>query len=191
MLEYLKQLDLKILLLINGIHTPFLDKCMQVVSERNTWLPLYFFVIVFLFVKKKKPFLLCLLFIIITVICADLFASTLVKPFFQRLRPCHNSDVNGGLYLLKDICGGRYGFISSHAANTFAFATFLFLYIGKEYRWVVLFFIWAAIVSLSRVYLGVHYPSDIAVGAIAGTLMAILFYYIYRLAHKRIFTITK
>jgi undecaprenyl-diphosphatase len=189
MLEYLKQIDVKILLLINSAHTPFLDKCMLVVTHRDTWVPLYLFVILFLFIKRKKEFFLVLLFIIVTVISADLFASSLIKPLFHRLRPCHNSDINGMLYLLKDMCGGRYGFISSHAANTFAFAAFLFLYIGKEYKWIEVLFIWASIVSLSRVYLGVHYPSDIAVGAVSGVLIAALFYYFYTVVRKRIFGI--
>jgi undecaprenyl-diphosphatase len=191
MLEYLKQIDVKILLLINNAHTPFLDKCMLVLTYRETWVPLYLFIIIFLFIKKKKEAVLALVFIILAVICADLFASSLMKPLFHRLRPCHNSDINSALYLLENICGGRYGFISSHAANTFAFSAFLFLYIGKEYKWIEVLFIWASLVSLSRVYLGVHYPSDIAVGAVSGVVIAMLFYYLYTKAHKIIFATKK
>jgi undecaprenyl-diphosphatase len=188
MLEYLKEIDLEILLLINSWHTPFLDKCMLVITGRNTWIPLYLFIIIFFYIKREKEFLLALLFIIAAVISADLFASSLMKPLFHRLRPCHNEDISKMLYLLKDICGGRYGFISSHAANTFAFSVFLFLYVGKEYKWVELFFIWASVVSISRVYLGVHYPADIGVGAIAGIIIGILFYYLYLQVRKKFFT---
>jgi undecaprenyl-diphosphatase len=188
MLDYLKQLDVLLLVFINSLHTPFLDKCMLFITHRYTWTPLYVVIVLFLFFKRKKEFPIVLLFIIGSVVCADLFASSLMKPLFHRLRPCHNHEISSLLYLIKDNCGGRYGFISSHAANTFALATFLFLFLGKEYRWVELLFIWAAFVSLSRVYLGVHYPADIAVGALSGILIALLFYYFYTLVRTRINT---
>jgi undecaprenyl-diphosphatase len=191
MLEYLKHLDLKILLAINSIHTPFLDDCMLFISHRYTWIPLYIFIIGFLFLKKKKEFLPAIIFIIAAAVCSDLFASSFMKPFFQRLRPCHNPEVNGLLYLIENICGGKYGFISSHAANTFALSTFLVLYLRKEYKWIFLFFIWAGIVSLSRVYLGVHYPADIAVGAFSGIIMAIIFFYAFRLSLQKFQPIKK
>ncbi len=186
MLEYIKQLDVKLLVAINSLHTPFIDECMLVITHRYTWIPLYIFIIIFLFVKKKKNLFLVLFFIIGATICSDLFASAFMKPVFQRLRPCHDSEINPLLFLIKNNCGGRYGFISSHAATTFALVTFLYLYLSKEYKWVNYLFIWASVVALSRVYLGVHYPSDIAVGALAGILLAALFYYLFIFSTKKI-----
>jgi undecaprenyl-diphosphatase len=188
MLDYLKQLDVLLLVFINSLHTPFIDKGMLFITGRNTWIPLYAVIIMFLFFKRKKEFPIVLLFIIGSVVCADLFASSLMKPLFHRLRPCHNQEISSLLYLIKDNCGGKYGFVSSHAANTFALATFLFLFLGKEYRWIKLFFVWAAIVSLSRVYLGVHYPADITVGGLSGILIALLFYYFYTLVQTKVNT---
>jgi len=185
MLEYFKQLDLKILLAINSLHTPFLDKCMLFITHRDTWIPLYICILIFLFIKDKKKFPLVVFCIIGAIVCSDLFASAFMKPLFQRLRPCRNEDINPMLYLIKDVCGGKYGFISSHAANTFALATFLTFYLGKEYKWIFLFFIWATIVALSRVYLGVHYPADIAVGALAGIIIATIFYNLYKILVKK------
>ena len=182
MLEYLKQVDVQLLLTINHMHSTTLDNCMVIITHRYTWIPFYVGIIIFLFLKKRKDFFPILIFLIACVVCSDLFASSLMKPLFQRLRPCHNEQINGMLHLIDNVCGGRYGFISSHSANTFALSTFLCLYLGKEYKWIALLFIWAAIVSLSRVYLGVHYPSDIGVGAIAGMLIAFLFYRGYTIA---------
>ena len=179
MLDYLKQLDTKILVFINGLHTPFWDSCMLIITHRYTWIPLYIAIAFFLFLKRKKEFPIVIVFIAVAIICSDLFASSLMKPLFHRLRPCHNEEISRWLYLIKDNCGGTYGFISSHAANTFAFITFLFLYLGKEHKWIPLLFIWAGIISLSRVYLGVHYPSDITVGALSGTLIAFLSYRLF------------
>jgi undecaprenyl-diphosphatase len=186
MLDYLKHLDNHVLLFINSLHTPFLDGCMLFITHRFTWIPLYVAVVVFLFLKKRSDFIVVILFITAAIVSADLFASSFMKPFFQRLRPCHNNEINIFLYLIKDNCGGKFGFISSHAANTFALSTFLYLYLGKEFRWIEIFFIWAIIVSVSRVYLGVHYPSDIFAGAIAGIVIAALFYYIFTLTKKKI-----
>jgi len=184
MLEYLKQLDIKILLAINGLHTPFLDKCMLVITHRYTWIPLYLFILGFLFVKKEKKAILPILFMIAAIVSSDLFASSLMKPLFLRLRPCHNAEVSQLLYLIEDVCGGRYGFISSHAANTFAFVTFLLLYIGNEYKWVKFLFAWSILVSVSRVYLGVHYPADVTAGALAGSGLAWIFYYLLKITEK-------
>ncbi len=185
MLEYLKHIDVKFLLAINGMHTPFLDDCMLLVTNRFTWIPLYVLIIAFLYWKKQRTFLLILFFIILTVVCSDLFASSFMKPLFQRLRPCHDIRVNTFLYMLKDSCGGKYGFVSSHAANTFGLAMFLFLLLRNEYRWIGLFFFWAALVSLSRVYLGVHYPFDILVGGMSGIVMAVIFYSLYRFCLRK------
>ncbi|HVD98804.1 MAG TPA: phosphatase PAP2 family protein [Cytophagaceae bacterium] len=185
MLEYLKQLDIKMLLAVNSHHTAFLDSLMLFVTNRLAWIPLYILLVIFLIWKKKKASILILFFIILTVVSTDLFASSLMKPLFQRLRPCHNPEVNTMLYMLKDACGGKYGFVSSHASNTFGLVTFLVLLLKKEYPWIILFYLWAALVSLSRVYLGVHYPFDILGGAIVGVGLAFFYFWVYKKMEKK------
>ncbi len=180
MLEYLKELDVKLLLWVNGGHTSWLDSSMLFVTHRYSWIPLYVLIVAFILLKKKKECWIALICIVAGVICADLFASSFMKPLFQRLRPCHDPFVHSLLYRIKDTCGGKYGFISSHAANTFALSVFLFRWFGKEYPLTALFFFWAAVVSLSRVYLGVHYPSDIIAGALAGLLIGTISFYLFR-----------
>lgn len=191
MLEYLKQLDLKMLLAVNGMHTPFLDSCMLFITHRYSWIPFYVLIVVFLYLKRKREFIWAVFFLIVAVVCSDLFASAFMKPLFQRLRPCHNDAVNGLLYMLKDTCGGKYGFVSSHAANTFALATFLFLLVGKEFKWISWVFAWATLVSLSRVYLGVHYPFDITAGALAGVAIARIFFEAFRYVVRKEFLMKK
>ncbi len=105
----------------------------------------------------------------LAVTVSDLTAVHLFKNVFLRLRPCHEPSIAGMVHLVNDHCGGKYGFISSHASNSFALATFLSLLLGKKIRlFTLLIMLWAILLSYSRVYLGVHYPGDVIVGAIWG-----------------------
>jgi undecaprenyl-diphosphatase len=91
-----------------------------------------------------------------------------MKPFFERLRPSHDPSMQNLIHLVDDYRGGLYGFASSHAANTFGVALFVWLTLRPVYNWIFLIFLWAAVMTYTRIYLGVHYPGDIIVGALVG-----------------------
>lgn len=111
-----------------------------------------------------------LIAIAIVVALTDQLSVHLFKNVFERLRPCHNPDLNGLVHLVNSKCGGKFGFVSSHAANTFGVAMFIH-YIFRV-RWFTLsILLWATIVSYSRIYLGVHYPGDVVFGALLGVLI--------------------
>ena len=95
-----------------------------------------------------------------------------MKPYFARLRPSREPTLEGLIHLVEGYKGGQFGFASSHAANTFGLATFFYLAFGKTKRWVVWLFVWAAFMTYTRIYLGVHYPGDILVGSIVGVVSA-------------------
>ena len=101
----------------------------------------------------------------------------LFKETIQRLRPCHQDHIATLVHLVNDHCGGRYGFVSSHASNSFAIAVFTGLFIRRQYYWIGILF-WASLVGYSRIYLGVHFPGDIIGGALLGSLLA---YGLYRI----------
>ncbi len=175
MLERLKNIDTKIFLLINSHHSLFFDNLMHLISGQIVWLPFFAFII-FLFIKKdKKRGIFALIILIFAVGLADYSSVHLFKEVFKRFRPCHNPQLENIVHLYNGHCGGKYGFISSHAANFFSLAMFSSLYIKKKYFYILSFLI-AIVVAYSRIYLGVHYPFDVTGGAIWGIIIASIFY---------------
>ena len=168
MMDELIEIDKKILVFLNSFHSPILDPVMLILTQTLTWIPLYAVLIFLLFKNFKNEAWLILLGAAITIILADQITSTLMKPYFARLRPSHDPSMQSLVHIVENYKGGLYGFSSSHAANTMGVALFIWLNLRKIYRWIGLIFIWAILMSYSRIYLGVHYPGDILVGGTIG-----------------------
>jgi len=125
------------------------------------------------------------LFLGLLFLIGDRASVMLFKDVFERLRPCHSPEIAGLVHLVNG-CGGKYGFLSSHATNSFALALFSGLLLKKYYKYVLpLMILWAALVSYSRVYVGVHYPGDILCGAILGTIVGISVFWLMKYTNKR------
>jgi undecaprenyl-diphosphatase len=180
MIELIKQLDTAILLWLNGNHNDFLDSLMWFSSGKYTWLPFYILLIVLLIWKYKKNSILMIFLIVLLITISDQFASAIFKLLFERFRPSHDPDLMGKLHLVNNYRGGKFGFISSHAANVFSLAFYLTLVARDKLKWIPFILIpWAIFVSISRVYLGVHYPTDIIVPAILSIPIAFIVARIY------------
>ena len=179
MLELIIDIDKQLFLFLNGFHSSFWDTSMFLISAKWVWATLSF-LLVGLLIKRVgfKSTGIALVFVFLALLMSDLGSVHLFKNVFQRLRPCHDLDLTGLVHIVKNKCGGQYGFISSHASNTFMVAAFFSLSLKNIFITLFLLF-WAAVVSYSRIYLGVHFPLDIIGGAIWGVLAGSGFYYIY------------
>lgn len=154
------------------------------ISGQIIWIPFFILVIYLIINKYGKTSYLPLFFLAFTIISADLISVHLFKDIFKRLRPCHNQEIANIVHIVKNHCGGEYGFISSHSTNFFALATFSSFLIKKNWYTFTSFFI-ASIIAYSRIYLGVHYPADIIGGAIVGFVIAFMFFKFYLVILKR------
>ncbi|MCI0750908.1 MAG: phosphatase PAP2 family protein [Flammeovirgaceae bacterium] len=169
-MEAIIELDKKLLLFLNSFHADWLDPIILYVTKTFFWLPLYLFLLYLVIKNYKKYSWIPLLGIALTITMTDRITSGFMKPYFKRLRPSQDPDLEGLVRLVDNYKGGLYGFASSHAANTFATAIFFFLLFRNNYKWMWLLFVWAIGMTYTRIYLGVHYPGDILVGGMLGML---------------------
>jgi undecaprenyl-diphosphatase len=180
------QWDTDLFLFLNDLNSPFWDKIMWFVSGKYEWIPLYIILLGLIIWKYRMKSILVILMIPILITAADQISVKLFKEVFERLRPCHNSDIQHLVHTVNNKCGGKFGFVSSHAANSFALAGYLALiFRNKWFSMFILF--WAALVSYSRVYLGVHYPGDILGGAVLGLIIAGLVYMLFAFLEIKFF----
>ena len=186
MIEFLLNLDRDLLLLINGWNAPWLDSFMVTLTNGLKWSPLFLIVIGMMIYKFRWQSIVMLVFIALVIFLTDRISAGLIKPWIGRLRPSHEPGLEGLLHLVNGYKGGLYSFVSSHAANAFGVATFLWLVLRKHIKWIWVMFIWAAIFSYTRIYLGVHYPFDILGGGVLGAIIGLLVYKIGRVMPKKL-----
>ena len=178
---YLESLDKSLFKFIQlHLTSPSLDSTMLMLREPSCWIPLYVFVLVWVFMHNKEHAVKFVILSVLTIALSDIFASSVLKPMFMRLRPCYDMDT---MYLLRNLigCAGRYSMPSSHAVNHFALAAYWFYSIqlinGKKY-W--LFWLWASVICFAQVYVGKHFPGDVIVGGIIGSLIGTAISILYR-----------
>lgn len=185
MIETLKQLDTELFLALNGLHNSFFDFLMFWASNKLIWIPLYLYFLYLLIKNYKLKTIGIFVTVIVLITLTDQLSVHLFKNVFQRFRPCHEPQLEGLVHIVNGKCGGRFGFVSSHATNTFALAVFLIQFLGKKYRYfTVLVLFWAVFVSYSRIYLGVHYPGDVIVGAAFGSLLGFVIFWLHNFLRK-------
>jgi len=184
MIEEILKLDSQLFLFLNNLGSSTFDAFWIFLSYKESNIFFYLSLLIFYFYKESKTIKLSevfhsLLFIAIMIIIADQTAN-LFKDSFQRLRPCYNESLIDSIRLVKDSCGGKYGFFSAHASNSFSLAVFFGLLYKKKSRYIIyISLLYASLISYSRIYLGVHFPLDILFGGIYGITIGLVIFRIY------------
>ena len=184
MLQTLKQWDRELFVWLNGLGIEQYDSFWIFVTQIESWIPLFvlFFVITIYYHKWKKG-LVIVGFVLIT-FGITLFLTELTKDFVGRLRPNNTDHLAELIRILQKPT--TFSFFSGHASTSFAITTFLFLVLRQHTKWIILAFIWPLVFVLSRIYVGVHYPSDILFGALVGVVIAFIFHKMSNLALNRL-----
>lgn len=174
MLEKLLKWDKDTFVYLNALGTEKYDAFWTIITEITTWIPLFIlFIALFVFKSpKRKGFFNILSVTFLTVVVT--LITLAVKVFVERIRPCNDESINSFIRILKTPID--YSFFSGHASSSFAITTFVFLLLRSRMKWAWIFFIWPLMFSYSRIYVGVHFPLDIIVGALVGVFSGILFY---------------
>lgn len=180
MIDTIVQWDQDLFLTLNRLRHPSLDGAMDWIS--HSMIP--GFVILFLtaffgYKSFHKKVWLLIFFSLVSVGVTDSVSSRIFKPGFERFRPCHEPELAGKWQTVGNCWGGKYGFVSSHAANTFGVAFFLWLVFRNRYKWFSLLIPYAALVSYTRIYLAKHYPLDLVGGAALGAFSAFILFFIW------------
>lgn len=172
MIEIGKHIDEYLFQKINTTYTNvFFDIIFPLIRNPLTWIPLYIFLAVWMSVRFKKKGLVWVLIFGATVAYSDFLSAQLLKSIFERVRPCNDATLS--FYIRELIhCGSGYSMPSAHACNHFAMAFFLSITLCKKYAWITyVAILWAACIAYAQVYVGVHYPSDVVVGALLGSII--------------------
>ena len=186
MLEQLLQLDKEVFLFLNGLGNPTWDGFWMFVTNKLSSIPIYLILLVLVYRKLGlRKTLVVLIAVALLILVTDQLAN-FFKYGVQRLRPCYDPQVSGIMRLVKSSCGGKFGYFSAHAANSFAIALFFTTLLRSKFKYMgFLLFFWATVVAYSRIYIGVHFPLDVITGMLIGLGMGWLFAKLYIFAlHK-------
>lgn len=184
-MEKLLQLDTELFLFFNGIHASWADRAVYLISKGWFWIPLFLFIIFWIFKIYKKRGWIVLAVFALTIALSDQTCN-LVKNSVCRYRPSHTEAIAEQIHLVQKpdgnrYFGGQYGFPSAHASNTMALAFLVIFFLSKGKKWVMALAVaWSLMMAYTRLYLGVHYPLDILYGFILGSCYAMLMTFLYR-----------
>ena len=181
MIEEILKLDSKLFLYLNNLGTSKFDIFWISLSKIEANILMYLFLILlFFYIQKIRPKLIYIFYFFIVIalmITITDQGANIFKDSIQRLRPCYNESIIDSLRLVKENCGGKYGFFSAHASNSFSLAIFFGLLFINRIRYIIMItIVYASLISYSRIYLGVHYPIDIIFGGFFGIFVGFVMY---------------
>jgi len=174
MFDKLLSLDRELLIYINSLGSETYDSFWLLVTKELNWIPFFLVILILIFFKIERRQFFRLVITITIILLLVLFLTEGIKELVQRPRPSQEPSLQGVLRILKRPT--NYSFFSGHASTSFSIATLLWLFLRKRVKWIGVFFIWPLLFSFSRMYLGLHYPTDILTGMMVGSAIGYLAY---------------
>jgi undecaprenyl-diphosphatase len=174
MLDKLLQWDYETLIYLNNLSGAEWNSFWTTTTSITTWIPLFVFLIILLLWKRGSKKGLGMVFTILAMLLVVLLLTKISKDAVARVRPNNDEAINAFINVLKNPTD--FSFFSGHAAASFSISMLVYLFLRKKTAWIGLLFVWALLFTVSRIFVGVHYPIDIIIGALVGSLIAILFY---------------
>ena len=186
MFDFFTDIDTQLFLFLNSLHIPYFDCFMKIFSGKFIWAPMYASILYILFRRYQWKAVSCFtIAICLVILCTDQLCASIIRPIFERLRPSNiDNPISSLVHIVDGYRGGKYGFPSCHAANSFALAAFLIPLFSKR-RFTIFILSWATLNAYSRIYLGVHYPGDLIVGGLIGACIGLIWYYIAKKVVKK------
>ncbi|MBW2960916.1 phosphatase PAP2 family protein [Mesonia aestuariivivens] len=174
MFEQLKEWDRELFVYLNGLGIEGLDSFWIFVTQEETWIPLYIimFILIFVVYKFKKALVVTAFFLISFLLTFGL--TRIIKATVARARPNNVESLKEVIRILQEPT--YYSFVSGHTSTSMAITTFIVLMLRHRFKWIYIFYIWPILFATSRVYVGVHYPLDLAAGALLGVIIAYFCY---------------
>lgn len=179
-LHLLKEWDTNLFLLVNGLHSPYWDTFMWLVSNKYVWLPLYASIIYIIFRNYNwKVIVACFITMSMIILFTDGVCANIIRPMIGRMRPSNlDNPISSMVHIVDGHRGGRFGFPSAHSSNTWGLTFFVF-YLFRRHWLSIFMAAWACLVGYSRMYLGVHYPGDIIMGMLLAAFGSSVCYYVF------------
>lgn len=185
MYEKLLDLDHRLFTFLNGLGSERFDGLWLILTKHYNWIPLFAMLLYLVFKNfGLKQTLILLLFVTALITFTDQ-VTNLVKNHFHRTRPCNYPGLNPCVRIVQ--FRNSFSFFSAHAATSMAVSTFLYILLRKYYKYFWLLFLWPIIFAYSRIYLGLHYPSDILIGYLFGATSGFLMFKLYQFLQKKYF----
>jgi undecaprenyl-diphosphatase len=183
--DFLIKLDQSLFIYLHQKNFTFLNDFMTFMSSKSIWIPLLIPLMFFAWKREyKKHFIFFLLFLSMTLALSDITSSYLLKNVFNRLRPCRDIELASFIIKFGQRCGGKFGFVSSHASNSLALIIYFARTLQLKNLWFLIY-IFPLVIGYSRIYLGVHYPGDVLGGFLVGLLWSCFFSWAYRIIKEQ------
>lgn len=172
--------DKTLLMVFNGSHCPFVDRLAVTLTCGYMWIPLYIALLLLVINNHKTVVQISLVIsmALLAIVLSEGMADLIVKPLVARLRPIHDTLMQDSVQVVNNYRAEGYSFFSAHASNTMAVAVFFSLLV-KDRLFACILIVWALVNCWTRLYLGVHYPSDIIVGVVWGSVSGLFAYTMY------------